>query len=507
MINQVFGIITVIFCLIGFYFSWKLQARQHFKSAVILLVICGLALRLYTSSDLYLHSWDEKYHALVAKNIINHPLVPTLYDTPVMPFDYRVWYANHIWLHKQPVPLWLMAGSMWLLGVNEIALRLPSMLMTTLGIWLTFILGSYFFNRKTGYLAALFYAINGLILELTAGRIPTDHIDIAFLFFVELSVIFTILYIQKNKTVFTILAGVSLGCAILSKWLPAMIILPVWLLIVTDSGKFPVKTIIFQFSLLIFITCLVFMPWQIYIYRAYPVEAAWESSFNLRHITESLEGHSDPHSYYLHKIMINYGELIYLPLGWFLWTWIKRPDNLKRWALGLWFLIPLIFFSAIKTKMQGYLLFTSPVLFMITAEFWNQLAGWRKSFRYPALINLLLILFIVLPARYSIERAKPFDKRERNPEWVKELRALNLRETDPKTILFNYPRPVEAMFYTPLTVYQEVPDLKTIRELQEKGYMVMINDNDNLVEELRNIEGVTYKDFSFENNIELSVSE
>jgi 4-amino-4-deoxy-L-arabinose transferase len=495
MTNQIFGIFTVLFCLIGFYFSWKLQTRQHFKAAVVLLVICGFALRLYTSSDLYLHAWDERYHALVAKNMINHPMVPTLYDKPVMPFDHRQWHANYVWLHKQPVPLWLMAGSMGLFGVNEIALRLPSVLMTTLGIWLTFILGSYFFNRKTGYLAALFYAINGLILELTGGRLPTDHIDIAFLFFVELSVVFIILYIQRQGIIFTILAGVSLGCAILSKWLPALIILPVWLLMVADSGKFPVKTIIIQFLLLIFITCLTFMPWQVYIYRVYPVEAAWESSFNLRHITEALEGHNEPFSYFLRKIMINYGELIFLPLAWFLWTWKKRPYDLKKWALGLWFFIPLIFFSAIKTKMQGYLLFTSPVLFIITAEFWYQLAAWRKRIRFPVLINLLLILFIALPVRYSIERAKPFDKRDKNPEWVKELRALNLTATDPKTILFNYHRPVEAMFYTGFTVYQGIPDLAIILDLQAKGYRIMINDDGSLPGELNHLDGITYRKF------------
>ncbi len=492
MANQIFGILTVLFCLAGFYFSWKYQARQQFKTAVVLLVVCGFALRLYTSSDLYLHSWDERYHALVAKNMIHHPLVPTLYDKPVMPFDNTKWYAGNVWLHKQPVPLWLMAGSMCIFGVNEIALRLPSVLMTTFGIWLMFILGSYFFNRKTGYLAALFYAINGLILELTGGRLPTDHIDIAFLFFVELSVVFIILYIQSRRTVFTILTGVSLGCAILSKWLPALIILPVWLFMVIDSGKFPVKAIIIQFLLLVFMTCLVFMPWQIYIYRVYPVEAAWESSFNLRHITEPLEGHDEPFYYFLSKIMVNYGELIYLPLAWFLWTWIKRPNDLKRWALGLWFFMPLIFFSAIRTKMQGYLLFTSPVLFMITAEFWQQLAGWSKRIRYPALINLLLILFIALPARYSIERTKAFIKRERNPQWTKELRALNLIETDPNTILFNYPRPVEAMFYTQLIVYQEIPDIETIRELQGKGFKIIINDDGHLAEELKDIEGIKY---------------
>jgi len=38
------------------------------------LILCGFILRFYTASDLFLHSWDECYHALVAKNLIQHPL-------------------------------------------------------------------------------------------------------------------------------------------------------------------------------------------------------------------------------------------------------------------------------------------------------------------------------------------------------------------------------------------------------------------------------------------------
>lgn len=53
------------------------------------------------------------------------------------------------------------------------------------------------------------------------------------------------------------------------------------------------------------------------------------------------------------------------------------------------------------------------------------------------------------------------------------------------------------MFYTKLTVYAEVPDKNTALELQAKGYKIMINDNNKLAGELRNIEGVVYKNFTF----------
>jgi len=205
MSNIIFGILTIILCSIGYFYSWKQLSKNNYSIAIFLLVLCGLILRIYMSTDFFLHEWDERYHALVAKNLIQHPLLPTLYDNPVLPYDYKAWAANHIWVHKQPLPLWAMAASMWVFGVNEIALRLPSIILTTLGIWLAFRIGTYFHNQKVGFLTAFFFSINGQIIEMTGGRWATDHIDIFFLFFVELAVFFTILFIQKKKPVFNIL--------------------------------------------------------------------------------------------------------------------------------------------------------------------------------------------------------------------------------------------------------------------------------------------------------------
>ncbi|HMG14269.1 MAG TPA: hypothetical protein VK590_02410 [Saprospiraceae bacterium] len=128
MSNLIFGTITISFCSIVNFYSWRFAAKDNYKLALLLLIIAGLALRIYTATDLFLHDWDERYHALVAKNLIQHPLLPTLYDNPVLAYDYKSWSSNHIWLHKQPLPLWMMAFSMYLFGVNEIALRIPSII-------------------------------------------------------------------------------------------------------------------------------------------------------------------------------------------------------------------------------------------------------------------------------------------------------------------------------------------------------------------------------------------
>ncbi|MGB4655678.1 MAG: glycosyltransferase family 39 protein [Bacteroidales bacterium] len=492
-----YSIPTIIFCAIGYYFSWKYYSKHNFTVAVILLMICGLALRVYTSCDFFLHPWDERYHALVAKNLINHPLTPTLYDNPILPYDYKNWTGNHIWVHKQPLPLWTMAASMWLFGVNEIALRLPSIILTTIGIWLAFFIGSYFCNKKVGYLTAFLFSINGLIIELTAGRVATDHIDIFFLFFIELAIVFSILFAQRKKMVFNLLAGVSIGAAILSKWLPALIVLPIWLLVVLDSEKFKPKEIIFNFIILLTTCCLIFLPWQLYIFKAFPVEASWEAGFNLKHITEVLDGRTGPFYYFIDRIRINYGELIYLPLIWYLWKYAKNIKDLKRLAIVIWVLVPLVFFSIPKTKMQAYILFISPALFLATAEFFFMLNDYKKNRKLKWFFNLILILLIALPVRYSIERVKPFEQSKRNPVWAVDLRKLNKKNIS-KGVLLNYNKPIEAMFYTNLTAYPYIPDKNKITDMIEKGYTVIINDDGKIPDDIKSVNGIKIERLSSE---------
>ncbi|MBK5284955.1 MAG: glycosyltransferase family 39 protein [Bacteroidia bacterium] len=501
MANQILGILTVVICLAGYFYSWKYQAKENYRIAVLLLLICGLLLRIFVSADFFLHAWDERYHALVAKNLISHPLTPTLYDNPVLPYDFKSWVGSHVWLHKQPLPLLTMSLSMWLFGVNEIALRLPSILLSGIGIWLTFFIGSFFFNKKIGYLSALLFSINGLIIELTGGRVATDHIDIFFLFFIQAAIFLSIVYAQKEKMIYNVLAGMSMGAAILCKWLPALIVIPIWFLILIDTDRLKVKSIILQLIVLLVSCVVVFLPWQLYIYKTFPLEANWEAGFNVKHITQVLEGRTGPFYYFIDKIRINYGELIYVPLLWFLWKAFKDLKDYKRLALCIWFLIPFLFFSMAQTKMQAYILFTSPALFMMTSEFWYMLYERRKNnSKYKWVINLTLFLLIALPVRYCIERIKPFEKMDRNPAWVSDLKKINDKKYS-NAVMFNYDKPIEAMFYTNLTVYQNIPDKKIIIQLLQKGFTVIINDDGNIPENIFLVKGLVLEHLIIPNKL------
>ena len=48
-------------------------------------------LKLYNLDHTGLTRWDEVFHAVVAQNVLKHPLKPTLVDVPYLPYDETKW--------------------------------------------------------------------------------------------------------------------------------------------------------------------------------------------------------------------------------------------------------------------------------------------------------------------------------------------------------------------------------------------------------------------------------
>lgn len=471
--------------VVSYAASIRFFTRQKTIAAVGLLMLCGALLSIYVSSDNYLHEWDERFHALVARNMMDNPLTPKLYRTHVLPFDYTNWTANEIWLHKQPLPLWLMAAGMQLTGINEWGVRLPSIIATTLLVLLTFKIGERLKNKRSGYIAALLISLNGLIIETSGGRAATDHYDVLYIFFIALGVWMSLRFADTQKTYFNVLAGVAVAAAILTRWLPALIALPLWLLAVHYSKQFTMRQLAAQFMLLCSVIAICVIPWQLHCALRFPAEWSWEQSYNTRHFTEALEGHSGPWYFHFEKMSIAFGDYFLIVLAWFTANAIRK-SNWQNLLLLTWLWIPLLFFTLAATKMTGYTLFTAPAAFIMVGEFCGMLLELRSKKVWKIASPLLLLTFIFFTLRYSNERIKFFDGNTRNPRWVQQLRELKSTKPHPKTIYFNMNRPVETMFYTGCLAYEVIPDATTIERLEKSGYAVVINSN----ERTRN--GVSY---------------
>lgn len=463
---MIIGITIVLSVLILSSIILYCFIKGQFKWALIIILILGIGLRVYCSLDGRLHDWDERYHALVAKNMIEQPWKPMLYKNPVLHYDYTNWAGNHIWLHKQPVPLWLMSASISLFGTNVYSVRLVSVILSSLLILLIYGLGNELFNKRVGVISAFLLAINGFLLEIGSGRASTDHIELIFLFFVTFSIWLSVQGAKRHAYLYVFLVGLTLGLAILTKWLPALIVLPIWLLLCLQykqDTNFIIKSLIFIGGLSFF----VFFPWQWYILQTFPTEANYEYNYNRRHIYEALGTEISHFTYNIKYLRIKFGEFLYFPmvvLCVFLFKKWNSRFNFKLVMIWVWIFIPLIFFTFVKTKMPGYILFTLPALYILSGYVWTFFN--QKYYKNVYFKVLSFIVLFILPLRYTFERVKPFDYRF--------SRTFD-EKYGPKEIIFNDPYYIETMFFTDCYAsYPNSPAQNVLDSLSNVGFKVVV---------------------------------
>jgi 4-amino-4-deoxy-L-arabinose transferase-like glycosyltransferase len=457
--------------------AWRLYRIERQTGALVVLLAAGLLFRLSAAGDWYLHEWDERYHALVAKHLIEKPFRPVLYADPVLDYDYRDWTANHVWLHKPPLALWLMALSMKLFGVNEFAARLPSVILSTVGVYLTFCTGRLLFDPAVGLIAAALQVMNGLLLDLAAGRRPTDHVDTVLLFFVSLGGYAVALDQVRPRWRAVVLIGLCTGCAYLTKSYIALLIPGLWVAALVGTEQ-PKGALGARFLAMLALATALVVPWRIHVTSHFAPEAAWESGYVLRHLRESLEGHMSPWFSYLARIGRDFGELSYVPLLWFIASPRSRWQGAGERLLLVWLLLPLLVFSAAATKLPGYLAVSAPAIFLIVALFMCRAGAWVGDPQVTAvsrrLLVALLALLLLLPLRYTGERLLVAPSPDRDPVWAQRLRVLDACVGPGNAVLFNAKRPIEAMFYGEHPAYAAMPDAATIGRLASRGVRVVI---------------------------------
>lgn len=465
------GTAVVIACAALSWGAVRLARRQRPGGAALLLVFIALLLRGFAAADPHLHEWDERYHAVVAKNLLRHPLQPTLYDDPVMPYDYRRWFTSHVWLHKPPLALWTIAASMSVFGANENAVRLPSVVLGSLAVLLTVRLGTILYSAPVGLLAGFLHAINGFLIELAGGRRATDHVDALFVTLVEAGAVVALGGLgpsSKAGAGRAALVGLLTGLAVLAKWLAAGVVLVVWA-VVAASRRGPAAGAALV-ALAGAVAALVAAPWFVHTARAFPAEYAWERAYDVRHFFETLERHHGGPAFHLLQMPFVFGELVYVPLAWHTWVTLRRREP-RDAALMAWWAVPYAVFSAAATKMPGYVIVAAPALFVIIARFVEMLAALRPSRPAARIARVALVVLLVgLPIRYAFERVRPFRGRA-EPQWTADLRAL-ARTARPPCVIFGTPRPIEAMFYTPCTAYPFPAGPDDRAALAARGYEV-----------------------------------
>lgn len=496
----------------GVFLFFSVWFHLHEKKGLALLFLTLTAFSIYTFAallDPFLNLWDERFHAVVAKNCISDPLEPKFYNHPlVLETDYLNWTCAHVWLHKQPLFLWQMALSMKLFGANEFALRLPSVLMATLSVPIGYQIGKRIINSKIGYYTALAITFSWFLIDLVSGASGIDHNDVAFFFYVTASLWSFVEYIYSDrKRGWVILIGLFSGCAIMTKWLAGLLVYFTWgvYLLSTYGWRLRKWNLSHYLSALV-ITTLIFLPWQIFIFSAYPDAALHEFEYSNKHLYEQIEFQRTdfffhisriPFLYLGHKMSYTDGftglrivtllfNALILVAGLVRMGFLIKKRNINI-TLYSTLIFVYLFFSIATTKMPAYPFIVGIIWFMSLGVVidWiiERIGVWIKKPKLRIGIQII-VLFLCSWYMFNFTRIRQMHTSLtcwRIDQIENKARLLQIKDQLPENaILFNVRGDErqyynmtfsEACFYLDRDCYPYAPSPESLQRVKEAGFI------------------------------------
>lgn len=485
---------TLILCLIlllaavtGFY-SFHLFINDR-RGYLLLLVVSGFLIRLaFILFDPILNIWDESFHAVVAKNFTKHWLIPTLYDDTLIRLP-TGWVECHYWLHKQPLFLWQMAISIKIFGPTILAARLPGAILASIQIGLLFSIASKIANNRAGYFTALTYTFAYYPLALVSGAACNDQNDISFVFYITASIWAYLKYIETKSWKWALLIGVLAGMAVMVKWLAGLLVFLGWGLSLVFMKEFRLHWQRYLHLLLAIIACvMIFLPWQIYILKTYPVLASEEFQLISKHFTEVVELHEGPWYFYLDGLQILYpfykhiGAIIILISLILLFPRIKNKHHQILVYSSVIFVYA--FFSIAATKMITFVFIVSPFIYLSLGHLISLVEDRINATKRPYLmyVFLLFLIFKGINIRQSLaDHFSPL-KLSQIEQTQKGISVLEERYKGKNAVIFGigYLNATQVLYFTDLIVYTVIPNPSQIEMILQNQKHPVIIDNGSL---------------------------
>ena len=475
-------VIASLPALLSLYFFYQ---KGNIKTAVALLMVSAFLLRmLMISLDPFVHEWDERYHALVARNMMDYPFRPMLFTKHIMEYNPLDWAYLHIWVHKQPVFLWQMALSMKVFGVSAFALRLPSAIMGCIMVWMTYdISRKWIQDHSVAFISAFLSAFSYYALELISGWMSLEHNDLAFTFYMTCCFWAFTRYVYSGYQVkWAVWIGIFSGLAILNKWLTGFLIFGGWGLYLILNWHQLSKRKILHIGMAFFITCIIFIPWQIYIMKAFPAESAIMYEYNRRHMVEDLS-HPGNAFYHINFLPTAYhiALLPFLLIGLVSIFFSRIIDKKLSISFAAMILVLFTFFSFfVATKMPAFVYPVSALMLILIAYGIQTTFEWMmKKEKIDLHIKKLILATTVLIAGllsfkpWLITKNRASDDQFRNNKIHNSSAFKNMDEDVIQEYVILNTRAyenIELMFYRGGLAYHWYPQERTLDSLQNSGY-------------------------------------
>ncbi len=292
-----------------------------------------------------------------------------------------------MWNTKPPLLIWLQVISMKLLGVSDLAIRLPS----AMGAVATGILLWWFCAVKqkrpwAGFFAGVVFASTYAYISNHGGR--TGDYDPLLIFFMTFYCLSFFLYLTENSRRWLLLFWIFLTLATFTKGIVGLMLLPGIFLLTFTEKKFRHTLLnpVFYYGLLFFI----FMVGGYYFLREQfnpgYLKAVYQNELGGRYL-ETLEGHQYPFGFY------------------------TRNMRFERYVYWFWFIIPAFIAGFLNrsscTRKISLFNLCMTVPFWLIISLGQTKLDWYDLPLYPFLslqIGLLIAILLQLLREYFFPR-------------------------------------------------------------------------------------------------------
>jgi len=370
-----------------------------------LVAIWGAILFIPFLGSVHLFDWDEINFAESAREML------------ISGNFQKVQINFQPFMEKPPLFFWLQAFSMKCFGINEFASRLPNAIIGLLTLLLIFNIGKKYFSRRLAFFWVLF--ITGSFTPHLYFK--TGIIDPLYNLFIFLSVYHLFLIAQFKKQIHSILLGIFLGLAIITKGPVAVVVVLLCFIAYWASIKFK---LFFEFKhifLSFLFALLVSAIWFGYeTYQNGPVFLLEFMRYQIDLFLNPVAGHGQPFWYHPIVLLLGCFPASVFALKFLVMRTTKIENQTERdffKVMQILFWVVLLLFSIVETKIVHYSSLCYLPLTFIAAFYtdkWFQGEITFSKFQMFLFLSIGLILsglFFMLPLiDYYKEIIIPFIK-------------------------------------------------------------------------------------------------
>jgi 4-amino-4-deoxy-L-arabinose transferase-like glycosyltransferase len=315
--------------------------------------------------------------------------------------DFVSTYLNGVPRYDKPILIyWLQAASVALLGVNELAFRLPSALAATAWVFLVYGFVARLRDTRTGLVAAAMVATSLSITVIGKAAIADALLNMLL----SASMFGAYIYLQDRDRRYLYATFAAVGLGFLTKG-PVAILIPVavtfFYCAVRRELRLWLKTVFDLRGVTLLLA--IALPW--YVLQYLKEGEAFIQGFFLKHnvsrFSSPMEGHGGGVFYYVPVVLFGvmpYTTPVLKALGRFR---AALRDDLTLYLL-IWFVFVFAFFSLSGTKLPHYMNYGYTGVLILAA-----LSVAELRSRFWALLPPLVCLFALAGLPWIIQWALP----------------------------------------------------------------------------------------------------